>query len=77
MTTVDAVREVLKEWVPGDKLHAYEIHNRVIRKLRTNGVRKRPLDSTVLRRMREMNKKYGVRLVKHSESLYVKEEKLA
>lgn len=75
MTTVEAVTEVLKEWVPGTALYGYEIHKKVVSKLRTAGERKMPLDSTTLRRMRERANIYGVRAVKPTDSLYIRDEK--
>lgn len=76
MTTVEAVTEVLKEWVPGTALYGYEIHKKVLRKLDASGTKKKkPLDSTTLRRMREKANIYGVRAIKPADSLYIREEK--
>ncbi|MBI9094180.1 MAG: hypothetical protein JEY71_04790 [Sphaerochaeta sp.] len=75
MTTTQAVTEVLKEWGPGTALYGYEIHKMVVRKLRASGETKRPLDATVLRRLRERASIYGVRVLKPSDSLYYREEK--
>ncbi len=77
MTTVEAVTEVLKEWVPGTALYGYEIHRKVLRKLDAAGSKKKkkPLDATVLRRMRERASIYGVRAIKPADSLYIREEK--
>ncbi len=78
MTTVEAVTEVLKEWVPGTALYGYEIHRKVLRKLDAAGTtkkKKKPLDATVLRRMREKASLYGVRAIKPADSLYIREEK--
>ena len=75
MTTVEAVTEVLKEWVPGTALYGYEIHKKVVVKLRTSGERKMPLDSTTLRRMRERANIYGVKAIKPADSLYIREER--
>jgi len=72
MTITKAVTEVLKDWTPGTALYGYEIHKRVIRKLRANGSPKKPIDS-VLRRMRERANLYGVRVLKPSDSLYYRE----
>ncbi|MBI9095564.1 MAG: hypothetical protein JEY71_11840 [Sphaerochaeta sp.] len=73
MTTTQAVTEVLKEWGPGTALYGHEIHKMVVRKLRANGETKRPLDATVLRRLRERANIYGVRVLKPSDSLYYRE----
>ena len=75
MTTTQAVTEVLKEWTPGTALYGYEIHKKVVGKLRANGETKRPLDATVLRRLRERANIYGVRVIKPADSLYFREEK--
>jgi len=77
MTTAEAVTEVLKEWVPGTALYGYEIHRKVLRKLDAAGTKKKkkPLDATVLRRMRERADLYGVRAIKPADSLYYREEK--
>lgn len=76
MNTTQAVAEVLKEWTPGEEKFGYEIYRLVIHKLRAKGVRERPMDSTVLRRMRERADLYGIRNVKMGSSLYVKEWKI-
>ena len=75
MTTVEAVTEVLKEWEPGTALYGYEIHKKVVGKLRLNGETKKPLDATVLRRLRERANIYGVRVLKPSDSLYYRDMK--
>lgn len=75
MTTVEAVTEVLKEWANGTALYGYEIHKKVLMKLRASGERKMPLDSTTLRRMRERANIYGVKAIKPADSLYIREEK--
>lgn len=77
MTTVEAVTEVLKEWVPGTALYGYEIHRKVLRKLDAAGTKRKkmPLDATTLRRMRERANIYGVRALKPADSLYIREEK--
>jgi hypothetical protein len=75
MTTTQAVTEVMKEWAPGTALYGYEIHKKVVGKLRANGETKRPLDATVLRRLRERANIYGVRVLKPSDSLYYRDLK--
>jgi hypothetical protein len=75
MTTTQAVTEVLKEWAPGTALYGYEIHRMVVGKLRANGETKRPLDATVLRRLRERANIYGVRVIKPADSLYYRDLK--
>jgi len=75
MTTTQAVTEVLKEWDPGTALYGYEIHKKVVGKLRLAGEKKRPLDATVLRRLRERADIYGVRVLKPCDSLYYRELK--
>ena len=75
MTTVEAVTEVLNEWVPGTALYGYEIHKKVVVKLKAAGEKRKPLDATVLRRMRERANIYGVRAIKPADSLYIREEK--
>lgn len=76
MTTVEAVTEVLNEWIPGTALYGYEIHRKVLRKLDAAGTKKKkPLDSTTLRRMRERANIYGVRAIKPADSLYIRDEK--
>lgn len=72
MTTRKAVSTVLKEWEPGNVYYGYQIHEQVIKKLRQNGVTKRPLDSSVLRRVREQAPLYGISTISKSKSLYFK-----
>ena len=76
MNTTQAVAEVLQDWTPGEEKFGYEIYRLVIHKLRANGVRERPLDATVLRRMRERANLYGIKNVKPGSSRYVKEWKI-
>ena len=76
MTTTDAVAEVLKDWTPGEEKYGYEIYRLVVHRLRKSGERKRPLDATVLRRMRERAALYGIKTVKPHESVYRKEWKI-
>jgi DNA-binding transcriptional regulator GbsR (MarR family) len=73
MTTTEAVRQELNRWAPGDKKHAYDIHQDVLSILRSHGVWKRPLDGTVMRRVREMADMYRIRTLKPGESLYIKD----
>jgi len=55
----------------GKILTGSQIHKRVVRVLRKNGVVKPPLDSTVLRRLRENAGTYHIRNI-GGKSLYVK-----
>ena len=73
MTTVEAVTDVLEAWKPGVELHGYEIHELVLGQQRAHGETKRPLDATVLRRVREREQRYHIRTVHPDRSLYVKE----
>ena len=73
MTTVDAVKKVLYDMEYDLPLTGEQIHKRVLRELRKNGETKRPLDSTVLRRLREYAGLYHVRNV-GGKSVYVKTE---
>jgi hypothetical protein len=52
MTTVEAVKKVLNDMEENKPLAGFQIHKRVVKELRKNGENKRPLDSTVLRRLR-------------------------
>jgi hypothetical protein len=68
-----AVRDVCSEMDAGEKLLGYELYNKVLAKMHINGNRKHPLDSTVLRRVREVGSLYGVKAVRSGESIYIKE----
>lgn len=74
-STTQAVREVMQEMSTGDKLIGYELYNKVLSKLRINGNRKRPLDSTVLRIVRDVGSFYGVKAQAQGISVYVKDTK--
>ena len=37
ITAVQALVKVMKDWPEGEKLHGYQIHDRVIRTLKQNG----------------------------------------
>lgn len=71
-----AVRDVCFEMEAGDKLLGYELYNRVLAKMHTNGNRKRPLDSTILRIVRAEGKYYGVKAIKQGESVYIKDREI-
>jgi hypothetical protein len=67
----DVVREVCAEWKPGEELLGYQIHQRVMGRIRMYGMPQRPLDGTVLRRLREVSGEYGIQCV-GGDSRYVK-----
>ena len=71
-TCTDAVKDVLKEWAEGEELKGYEIHKRVLRKMREHGSVKRPLDSSVLRHVRSFGPIYKVGVVHNNQSVYKK-----
>lgn len=68
-----AVRDVCLEMSAGENVIGYELYNRVLSKMRINGNRKHPLDSTVLRQVRKLGSLYGVKAKRQGESVYVKE----
>lgn len=72
-TVTQAVQEVLKEMMSGEELVGYKLYNRVIRKMSKNGSDKRPLDSTVLRLVREHGERYGVKAKAQGVSVYIKD----
>ena len=71
MTTVEAVKKVLNDMEENKPLAGFQIHKRVVKELRKNGEKKRPLDSTVLRRLRENAGTYHIKTI-GGKSLYVK-----
>lgn len=73
MTTTQTVIGVLADWEPGTEKFGYEICDAV--KARMAEEHKKPLESTILRRLREHASEYGIRTVKLSGSKYVKEAK--
>jgi len=74
MSIKEATRRVCQRWPFGQKKLGYQIHAEVVSELGVNGRRIRPLDSTVLRRLREVAHEFGVRPMKASESEYVRED---
>jgi histone acetyltransferase (RNA polymerase elongator complex component) len=73
-TTVDALTEVLRDWKPGEEKLGYQIQQEVVAKLQAHGVWKRPMDSSVTRRLREHAAAYGIKNVRLGESVYVREK---
>ncbi len=55
-----AVCEVLEELPEGKKIYGFELCRRVRHKMRIRGTGRRPLDSTILRRVREHRHVYGM-----------------
>ena len=74
ITVTEAVRRVLKEMEPGNSLLGYQLYGRVLETLRKNGSTAHPLDSTVLRRVREQADFFGV-TAKSGVSKYTKHAK--
>lgn len=72
-TVTQAVRDVLKEMYSGEEILGYKLYNRVIRKMNENHTGKRPLDSTVLRLVRQYGDLYGVRAKAQGQSVYIKD----
>lgn len=72
-TVTQAVQEVLREMPSGEELLGYKLYNRVIKKMTQHETGKRPLDSTVLRLVREHGERYGVRAKAQGVSIYVKD----
>lgn len=71
MTTTGCVIQVLSDWEPGTEKFGYEICDVV--KARMEQEHKRPLESTILRRLREHAAEYKIHTVGGSESRYRKE----
>ncbi|MGX8678393.1 MAG: hypothetical protein ACQGQO_04720 [Sphaerochaetaceae bacterium] len=71
-TASEATREVMREMHEGERVKGYELYERVLGKLKFNGVNERPLDSTVLRRVRQFGPDCRVFSVGMSKSEYVK-----
>ena len=70
MTTTGCVIQVLSDWEPGTEKFGYEICDVV--KARMEQEHKRPLESTILRRLREHAAEYKIHTV-GGESRYRKE----
>lgn len=71
MTTTGCVIQLLSDWQPGTEMFGYEICDAV--KARMEQEHKRPLESTILRRLREHAAEYKIHTVGGSESRYRKE----
>jgi hypothetical protein len=56
----DAVRDVLQEMTPGSMYFGYHLCNKVRAVLRSHGSDSVPLDSTILRRVREMREQFYI-----------------
>lgn len=72
-TVTQAVQEVLKEMYSGEELLGYKLYKRVIKKMVEHDTGKRPLDSTVLRLVREHGERYGVKAKAQGVSVYIKD----
>ena len=70
MNTTKTVIQFLEDWQPGTEKYGYEICDAV--KARMADEHKRPLESTILRRVREHADEYGIKTV-GGESRYRKE----
>ena len=70
MTTTGCVIQLLSDWQPGTEKYGYEICDAV--KARLADEHKRPLESTILRRLREHAAEYKLHTV-GGESRYRKE----
>jgi hypothetical protein len=77
ITVKDAVRIVCEKWPVGVKKRGYEICEEVTRELQENGSIKRPMQSTILRRLREVDDSYGVHAVTKwcTASEYIKSDR--
>lgn len=71
MTTTGCVIQLLSDWQPGTEMYGYEICDVV--NARMADEHKRPLESTILRRLREHAAEYKIHTVGGSESRYLKE----
>jgi len=74
ISIVEAVRIVCDRWPVGEKRLGSVIYVKTLHVLREHGSKARPLDSTVLRRLRDVKDGYGIHPVKTSNSIYVKED---
>lgn len=71
-TIKQAVRDTLQEIEPGVKIYGYHICNYVRYLLKKNGRHIQPLDSTIMRRYREVHAIYGVHALNNAKSEYRK-----
>lgn len=72
-TVTDAVRDVLDEMKSGEEMYGYQLYNKVIKRMKSEGSNKKPLDSTVLRVVRDKGEFYGVKAKAQGVSVYVKD----
>lgn len=70
MTIQECVKEYMNEWMPGDQHYGYEICDAVKSRM-WDAEHKRPLESTILRRVRELAPSHGIKSVNRT-SKYMK-----
>lgn len=75
ITAVQALVKVMKDWPEGEKLHGYQIHDRVIRTLKQNGSPKMPMDGTTTRNLRKWGWIFGINVIDSDTSLYLKNKR--
>ena len=76
ITIIAALQIVCERWPVGQVKTGLQIYREVQDVLKSHGYKDEPMDSTVTRRLREMDAGYGVHALKTGVSEYVKEDKL-
>lgn len=75
LTCTEAVHIVLRRWMPGVQKIGDEISGEVQVVLDNAGAKIKPMQTTIMRRMRECADFYGVKHVYGNKSEYIKEVK--
>lgn len=75
MTCTEAVRQTVQRWPIGEMKMGPALCDEVRDILSLHGARDRPMDGTILRRMREIANEYGVEHMRGNESKYIKIKK--
>jgi hypothetical protein len=60
LSITQAVRNTLEAWPEGEEQVAYHVCNEVRRRIRMDGQDKRPMETTIMRRLHENAEEFGI-----------------